>query len=179
LRRILEEQLEKKIEETIEGLPERFEFGEGTELFCEIVDVMKNPWREDGSKIYIVKNLDDGRLYRLPTHRVLDTELTSQNAEKGDIALIKLVSTYKKTVESGEIRTVNVYRAVIYKQSKKQETVSDKEVEEYVKDLMKLFNGRVPEDQFRHFIEEVRGWKVEEVISKCGLKKEGSFVVGA
>jgi len=169
IRELLKKQLEAKVEET-ERLPERFVFQEGQELFCRIKRIVDNPWRE-GSKLYIVEDLESGKLYRLPTHRVLEQEL--EGAKEGDIALIKLVRTYQKETEDG-MRTVFVYRAAIYRQSESDSDDASKA--SYIEELFKIFNGEIPEDQFKYFIEDVRGWNAEEIIKEFNLKVENGVV---
>ena len=168
LREMLEKELEEKIQE-VERLPERYVFQEGQELFCKIKKIIDNPWRE-GGKIYIVEDLDTGGEYRLPTHRVLEQELEKAGAREGDIALIKLVRSYQKESPEG-MRTVFVYRVAVHRENKP--TSSGKK--EYLDELFKLFNGEIPEDQFKYFI-EIRGWKPEEVIKEFNLKVENGVV---
>lgn len=172
IRKLLEKKLEQRLEEEgVEGLPPRYEFGEhGAELFAKIKKVMQNPWSPD-RKLFIVENLDDGNEYRLPSHRVLENELINQGAQEGDLVLIKLIRTYERETGDGQTRTVNVYRAAVYRPED-----SDGTMEQYVNELFKLYNGKIPMDQFKYFIEEVRGWKAEEVIEKLGLKVEEGVV---
>ena len=168
----LKEMLEKELEEKIadmESLPERFVFQEGQELFCKIKRIVDNPWRE-GSKLYIIEDLESGGIYRLPTHRVLESELDRAGAKEGDVALIKLVRSYQKESPEG-MRTVFVYRAAVHREH--GPAASGKK--EYLEELFNLFSGEIPEDQFKYFI-EIRGWKPEEVIKEFNLKVEKGVV---
>jgi len=171
----IREQLKKQVteKEQLAAIPPKFQFTEGQELFCKIVKIRVNPWRE--GKLYIVQNLDDGKLYRLPTHRVLERELESEGVKEGDIALIKLVRTYEKEV-SGSEREVHVYVVTKYTPETKVEAPED-EQKKMVDELLKLYNGKIPSDQFKYFIETVRGWSSQEIMSKFGLRVEGNYVV--
>ena len=172
----IREMLKKQVEEKAQyaTIPQKFEFtAEGQELFAKVVRVQTNPWRE--GKLYIVQNLDDGKIYRLPTHRVLERELEDAGVGEGDIVLIKLVRKYTKEVE-GEEREVHVY--VVSKYSPKGEKKSSEEDQrKYVEELLKLYDGKIPKEQFEYFIKTVRGWDPAEIMEKFGLtEKEGAIV---
>jgi len=173
IRELLKSRIAEKEQYAV--IPQKLTLNVGQEVLVKVVSIRPNPWRE--GKLYIVQNLDDGKIYRLPTHRVLEKELESEGVREGDIALIKLVRSYEKEVQ-GEEREVHVYVVAKYVPEKKEEKKDEtEEQQKYIEELFKLYNGRIPVDQFKYFIETVRGWKSEDIIKKFSLRIEGNFIV--
>jgi len=174
LKRIREELRAKMSERegrAVSNLPPRFNFSVGDELFAKIEEIRDSPFAEN-QQLYIVRNLDDDSIYRLPTHRLLMREMQRQEVREGDVVLIKLLHQRERDSEEGK-RIINIYAVVKYNSMRNADQAAE-ERREYINHLLALYGGKIPESEFKYFVEEVKGWKVEEIIKELGLKRDGS-----
>ena len=174
----IREELRKKIgerEQRTTNLPPRFNFSAGTELFAKVEEIRENPFANDSRPLYIVRDLDSGEIYRLPTHRLLLRELERQEVREGDVVLIKLLFQRERESEEGK-RIINIYAVAKYSQMTEEDQAAV-DRREYVNHLLSLYGGKIPESEFKYFIEEVKGWRMEEIIRECGLKRKNGNIV--
>jgi hypothetical protein len=193
---ILKKALEARMKEG--GLPPRLEIPEGSEAIVRVIDIMENPWRE-GSKVYIVMNLEDGLQYRLPVNVAIDRILKDFNVKVGDYLLLKYLGSRSlasgKTVKRWSVgylssedaekllkgKESSPPKAEVKEQPKQEEqkTPSDLELKGFIDSLISIYGFTTIHD-LDHYFNKIKKYGItvdENLITRLGFKMVGDKIV--